>query len=943
MSTPILRTKIYIPQPRADLIPRPQLTAHLEAGLSGKLTVISAPAGFGKTTLLSEWIHQKTTAGSKLGDGKSRLSSVAWLSLDEADNDLVRFLAYLIAALRTIPEFEAVNIGESLLGKSQSPGVGKEESQSITTLLTELINEITIHRPAAFILVLDDYHLITTEKIHDALAFLVENLPPNMHLVIAARADLPIHVARLRGSGLMNELRLAELRFTTTEAAAFLNQVMNLNLETDDIRALHRRTEGWIAGLQMASLALRAKTTTQGSENIHQFIQDFTGSNRYVLDYLVEEVLQEQSDQVQSFLLKTSILNRLSASLCDALSVESQDDMIPLTQPQAALINSQEVLEYLDHANLFLIPMDDQREWYRYHRLFADLLRQRLRQEYPKLGGILHHRASEWYECHGFIEPAIDHALAGDDFERAAVLIDENIESSLMRGEIPTALRWLEALPEDLVFAKQRLCLYYAWTLMLTGRSLGEIETQLAKIRANDDFTSGGVASLRGFLAIFQLRLENAVSHAQQALALLPQGATFMRGIAEWIISYVSLMDDDPHSRNVMLNELLQVSQELGNTMIAIWTLAQIARLHIHAAELREAEQIYQRALALASDDQGKLLPIAGAAQIGLAKIYFEWNQLDTALTYLKVGIDNSLRWREIAAMDGYLTLSRLRQTRGDFDEAQAALDQAAMIALKFDAADWDDQYVAMYQARLLVSQGKLQAAILALQDQEKEIEALPGDGAGFESKYSKTMLDHLQITLANALILQGNPDQALSLLEPVLRNMVERQRIDYTIEIQTLQAMAYQIRGDIPNAIARLENALGLAEPGGYLRIFLDRGEALFSILSQIDPNVPVGPYAARIMREFERASGDQQVASQDERKPTLVKQPEATLMDPLSERELEVLWLLQTNLSTPEIADELVIAVSTVRTHIKNIYSKLGVHSRTEAVDRAKDLDFI
>jgi len=926
-----------------DLIPRPQLTAHLEAGLSGKLTVISAPAGFGKTTLLSEWIHQKSTAGSKLGDGKSRLSSVAWLSLDEADNDLVRFLAYLIAALRTIPEFGLNKIGESVLQKSQSPGVGKEESQSTTMLLTELINEITIHRPADFILVLDDYHLITTQKIHDALAFLVENLPSNMHLVIAARADLPIHVARLRGSGQMNELRLAELRFTTTEANAFLNQVMNLNLEADDIQALNRRTEGWIAGLQMASLALRAKITTQGSENIHQFIQDFTGSNRYVLDYLVEEVLQEQSEQIQSFLLKTSILSRLSASLCDALIVESQADTIPLTQPQAALMDSQEVLEYLDHANLFLIPMDDQREWYRYHRLFADLLRQRLRQGYPKLSGLLHLRASEWYETHGLIEPAIDHALAGEDFERAAVLIDKNIESTLMRGEIPTALKWLEALPEDLVFARQRLCLYYAWTLMLTGRSLGEIEAQLAKIRAQDDFTSGGVAALRGFLTIFQLRLEKAVSHAQQALALLPQDATFMRGIAEWVKSYASLMDDDPYSRNVMLNELLQVSQELGNTMIAIWTLAQIARFHIHAAELREAEQIYQRALTLASDDQGKQLPIAGAAQIGLAKIYFEWNQLDTALTYLKAGIDNSLRWREIAAMDGYLTLSRLRQTRGDFDNAQAALDQAARIALKFDAADWDDQYVAMYQARLLVSQGKLQAAILALQNQEKEIEALPGDDAGFEARYSRTMLDHLQITLANALILQGNPDQALSLLEPVLSNMVERQRIDYTIEIQTLQAMAYQTRGDLPNAIARLENALGLAEPGGYLRIFLDKGDVLLSILSHIDPNVPVGPYAARIIREFEYANGDQQVESQEGSIPTLVKQPGATLTDPLSERELEVLWLLQTNLSTPEIADQLVIAVSTVRTHIKTIYSKLGVHSRTEAVDKAKDLDLI
>jgi LuxR family maltose regulon positive regulatory protein len=942
MITPLLKTKLYIPQPRANLVPRPQLTARLDAGLSGKLTLVSAPAGFGKTTLVSEWIRQKAHNG-KQGEEVFQLSSVAWLSLDEGDNDQARFLAYLIASLRTIPELEAAKIGEALLQAFQSPGVGKEESQSTTALLTELINEITVHGPAFFILVLDDYHLITLHKIHDTLAFLVDNLPPNMHLIIATRADLPIQVARLRGGGQLNELRLAELRFENEEAAAFLNQVMNLDLDAVDIQALNKRTEGWIAGLQMASLALRAKISAQGQENIHPFVRAFTGSNRYVLDYLVEEVFQQQSEQVQTFLLQTSVLERLSAPLCEALINDGADDEASTTQSYFTLNTCQEILEYLDQANLFLIPMDDQREWYRYHRLFADLLRQRLRQEYPQLVGSLHTRASVWFEKQGILASAIDHALAGKDFERGADLLETNIEPTLMRGEIPTALRWLDALPDELVCSKPGLCLYYAWALMLTGRPIGEIEAQLDQIHTQDNFITGGVDALRGFLNIFQLRFDSAQQHAHQALARLPQEATFMRGVAAWTISLAELTIDDPKNRRVILNEILRVSQELGNLMIVIWTLAQIARQHMHEGDLKQAEEVYQRALEVASDNFGQQLPVAGIAQMGLGKIHYEWNRLETALQYLESGIENSLRWREIAAMNGYLTLARLRQAQQDFSSAQDALNNAARLALKFDAAEWDDQYVALFQARFLVAQGKLDDALAALRKQEAEI-GLPSEiDPGLEEKYSQHMLDYLNISLAHAFILQGQPEQALDLLKPVLEHMIERERIDYTIEVQTLLALAHQAIGDDAAATTALETALSLAEPGGYVRVFLEKGKPLRSILTQMKRTGEKEIYADLILQAFEQADSDRRFESKVERQPPLIQKSEQSLVDPLSEREIEVLRFLQTNLSTPEIADEMVIAVSTVRTHIKNIYSKLGVHSRTQAVDQAKDLGII
>lgn len=947
MITPLLKTKLFIPRPRPNLVPRPDLIARLNAGLRGKLTVVSAPAGFGKTTLLSEWIHQ-IEQGEKIGREKFFPSNAAWLSLDEGDNDLARFLAYLIASLRTIPELQNSNTGETLLQAFQSPSVGKEDSQTTTSLLTELINEITVHGPTAFIQVLDDYHLIASQKIHDALAFLVENLPPNIHLVIAARADLPIQVARLRGGGQLNELRLAELRFSSEEASAFLNQVMQLDLTNDDVLALNTRTEGWIAGLQMASLALQAKTSAGGKAGISQFVQAFTGSNRYILDYLLEEVLLQQSKGIQTFLLQTSILDRLSAPLCNALMGEGLDDTAQISLSPAPLSTeipntSQLILEYLDHANLFLIPMDDQREWYRYHRLFVDLLRQRLLQEHPEQVSILHSRASLWYEQNGFAIQAIEHALKSLSFERGAALIEANIEATLMQGEIPTALHWVEALPEDLVCSKPRLCLYYAWALMLTGRSIGEINNQLKKIHAQDDFIVGGIAALQAFLAMMQIRIAATIELSQQALQRLPGDETFMRAIANWSLNMAELASGDDETRHQMVDEILKTSQELGNVMIASWALNQLARLYIHQGQLHQAERTYRRALELSADPGGQRTPIAGIALIGLGKLHYEWNDLETATRYFEEGIENSERWREIAAMEGYVSLARLKASKGDFDSAQAAILTAKQLAVRFDAAEWDDYYVDFCEARLWVAQGKYKAALGWFAEQETVRQDSVEVSTGIDIDYVDHLRKYRHIAYSQALILLDHPADALHLLEPLLQEMREKKRVDFMIEIQALRALAYHTIGDGEAAKEALHNALSLAEPGNYMRVFVDKGEQMHKLLLQVEERGVAGPYVGTLISAFDEIKVHPKPDMLAGAPQSRLSHHSHELVDPLSEREIEVLRLLQTNLSSPEIAEELIIAVSTVRTHIKNIYSKLGVHSRTEAVDEAKDLGII
>jgi LuxR family maltose regulon positive regulatory protein len=960
MATPLLTTKLYIPQPRphGHTVSRPRLIKRLDEGLRlcHKLTLISAPAGFGKTTLLSEWISE----GARDRDATRRAKSTetqacdavpipcfSWLSLDEGDNDPTQFWTYLIAALQTIPSLHKAGIGESALAMLRSPAFLQSETPPIQALLTGLINEIVeASREDTYVLVLDDYHLIEAQPIHDALAFLIDHLPQQLHLVLATRSDPPLPIARLRGRGQVTELRQSDLRFSPEEATAFLNLAMGLNVSPDDIATLTGRTEGWIAGLQMAAVSM------QGQDTLHvtEFVQAFTGSHRYVLDYLVEEVLQRQPEAIQRFLLQTSILERLCAALCDALFVgktektkgeggEAADSQFAhLSIRQFA--HSQEILEYLERANLFVVPLDDRREWYRYHRLLADLLQKRLLQWYPDLVPALYVRASTWHEQHGQVAEAIQYALSGQAFERAAHLIEQAAQEVLMRSQVATLLRWIEGLPDSLVRARPALSTYAAWALVFWGHPWDAVEARLQNVDA--DLIIGQVTAMRAFMAVVEGRVASAVELCRQALERLPEDDVFLQSLVSWLLSASYLSAGDLDAGSQMLEETIQVSQESGNVMVAAGALTQAARLHVRKGQLVEAKAVLEQAIELATDERGRALPVAGRAMITLGDLLREWNDLDAAVLCLEQGIELMKQWRDIAAMPGYIALARAKQAQGDVSGAVEATQRAQQLAKAFDATDWDDVLVDIYQARLWIAQGNIEAAVRWA---EKQVMVEDEEDEGLIRYHLKKYEDMVR---ARLLIAQGRHDEALALLASLLSMLEQQKRQGLVIEFQILKALALRAKAqssgprqeaDLAQAMTALERALLLAEPGGYVRIFVDEGQPMAHLLREAAARGIAADYVNRLLNALEGDARKQEV--DQSLPPSIPSRP--PLVEPLSEREFEVLRLLRSRLSTPEIARELYISVHTVRSHVKSIYGKLGVHRRADAVQQAEDLGLL
>jgi LuxR family maltose regulon positive regulatory protein len=948
MVTPILTTKLHIPPLRRSLVPRQQLLDRLDQGLHRKVTLVSAPAGFGKTTLLGEWIQSLEARAAP----PVRL---AWVSLDDGDNDPARFSAYLAAALQPVDESAGLTGGHAF----ELAGSFLQESH-----LIRLVNQAAV-LPQALVLVLDDYHMITSQVIHNAVTFLVDHLPEHLHLILATRADPPLPLARLRAGGHLIELRQNDLRFTAEEASAFLNNIMDLDLSVQDVAALADRTEGWIAGLQMAALSLQGPRAHPATRS--KFVQAFTGSHRFILDYLVEEVLEQQPPTVYEFLLKTSILERLTGPLCDAILDEgrgTKDESRTLSvspslvtgHGSAAKVEpssfvprpsstSQEILEYLESANLFIVPLDDERRWYRYHRLFSDLLRKRLWQTSPDLVPALHRRASEWHEGHGLTAAAINHALAGHDFERAMTLIEGSVEATLMRSEVTTFLNWLERLPDEMVRTRPALCFFHAWGLLMSGRSPAVLEQRLADIACVQDAAggtgvlAGRMAAFRAYLMLFRSNTRAAVELCRQAQEHLPESDVFLRNMVAWILSLARLDDGDLQDGKEALQEVARMGQETGNSLVAVGALCHQAELQTRQGRLHQARETLERALQLATDSQGRRLPIASEALIGLGKLEREWNHLELAANYLTESIELASQWSEMAAFDAYFPMAGIRLAQGDVEGAWEAVETARLIAQKSEATKIDDIVADLQQAYFFITQGDVVRATRWAERRgllpDITLEPCPGlEQAKDYVNIRVRKYEHL--ILARLLILQGRPSEALDVLEALLVLARQRGRVDLIIEIQILRALAWQVEGLNTQATNALAEALSLAEPGGYVRIFLDKGEAMARLLRQAAAQGITPAYVAKLLAAL---GGSESVETKA--KPSHPHtQP---LIEPLSERELEVLRLLANGMSNPEIADELVVAVSTVRSHCKSIYGKLAVHRRWDAVQRAQELGLI
>jgi LuxR family maltose regulon positive regulatory protein len=903
MVTPLLTTKLYIPPVPPACVPRPRLIERLNEGLHCKLTLLSAPAGFGKTRLLGDWAQQS-------------MFPVAWVSLDTGDNDPARFWTYFTAALQTIHE----GVGESFLGVLQSP-----QPLSVEELLTGLLNEIA-QVSAPFVLVLDDFHVITDRGVHDAIVFFLGNLPPQMHLILSSRADPPWPLARLRGCREVTELRTADLRFKPEEAASFLNEAMKLDLSPEDVAALEERAEGWVVGLQMASLAMRARLSVEGPVDLSRFIKAFSGSHRFILDYLVEEVLDQQAPDVLEFLLKTSILERMTASLCDA--------MLGTGDGQAKLA-------HLERANLFLVPLDDERHWYRYHQLFADLLRSRLQQTQPDQIPTLHRRASEWYEGRGQIVEAVGHALLAGDVEWIEHLVAGNALAVIYHGELATVARWLDALPDEMMRSRPRLGVARAWALAYAGQTdsieglLQHAEQAMASpgehagapvlTMAEERQIAGQIVAIRAYVAALKGDWSHAADLAREALHRLPETDLPVRGWTAAVLGCALRSQGDSRAAAQAFAQAIAISRAAGDSYLEVDVLWEQAALHLGQGQLRKAMSTCEEAVQIAEQytrRSGRRLPVTGYLYSLMSHVLREWNDLEAALCHGREGLELCQRWGQADALThGWYRLAMVLHAAGDTVGALEAIQEAKRVAKGLGASYIIT--VGAHEARIRLAHGDVAAAARWVQE----------SGLGADDEPSlETCIGYL--ALARILMAQGRLDETLELLVRLLRMVEAAGAMAPAIRILILQALVLQAQGEDEQALAALERALTLAEPEGYVRVFVDEGVPVGELLRQAAARGIQLDYVRRLLAAIEKEYADARRA---------LRFASLTLAEPLSERELEVLRLLTTHLSSREIAEQLVISVSTARSHIKNIYGKLDVHSRREAVARAQELGIL
>ena len=909
----LLATKLHVPGPQPGFVARPRLVEALDEGLARGLILACAPAGFGKTALLAGWVCR--------GD-----RPVAWLSLDAGDNDPARFWRHVVAAL------DGVRPG---MAERAGPLLGPPAPASFVGLVTALINDLAAQPgEGEVLLVLDDYHLIDTQPVHESLTFLLEHVPPGLHLVLASRADPPLRLARLRARGQLAELRTDDLRFTAEEAAALLRESAGPGLPGAAVAALAARTEGWAAGLQLAALSLR------GRPDIAGFVAAFSGSHRYVLDYLTEEVLDRQPEQVRTFLLETSVLERLSSGLCDA--VTGGDD-------------GQAMLERVEQAGLFLVPLDEVRGWWRYHPLFADLLRARLQQQRPGRGAGLHRAAAAWCEEHGLADDAVRHALAAADPAWAARLIERHADAFLLRSEGATLQRWLAALPAGLAGSRPRLLLAQARLALLSHRvetaevaldaaeralagapgvadepfepSVGRAASHLADLPA-------AIALGRTLLAVLRGDAERAITFGRRTLAeageaewLLTSHANGYLGVAEWLRGQLA------EAERALSSSIAQ-GRAAGQPAMTAWGYHDLGKVQRAQGRLDTAAGTYRQALEVAAATSRTALPAAGIAYVGLAEVAYQRNELDAALRHVSEGIGacRQMNFTQPLAT-GLASLAWIRQARGDPGGARDAMEEAGRITPGPGVAGLLNPVPAQ-RARLQLAQGEAAAAARWTQ----ECGLGPDDVLPYprEPEY---------LVLARVLLAQDRPDPALALLERLRAAAAAQDRTGSIIEIQALQALALAAAGDGDAAVDALAGALILACPQGYIRVFADEGPPMAALLARLVAAQKAGQAPARdvplgCLARFLRAFGQPAAASGAERAAAAAV---PGLVEQLTPREREILVLLAAGTPNPRIAEELVVTLDTVKKHVSHLLGKLGAANRTEAVTRARQLGLI
>jgi LuxR family maltose regulon positive regulatory protein len=906
LADPLLTTRLYVPRPRPYLVHRPRLIQRLQQGMERTLILLSAPAGFGKSTLIADWL------------ASSRIPAVS-LSLESRDNDPTRFFSYLLAALKTY---------DPQLGGTKHALLHPLQPAPLESMLTLLINDLQARMTGDHehvVLVLDDYHVITNRSIHDALCFLLEHWPPQLHLVLATREDPPLPLARLRARGDLLELRAGDLRFTSEETASYLVEAMGLSLSAEESALLQARTEGWITGLHLAALSL------VNHDNPTDFIMTFSGNHHYVADYLLEEVLSHQPPGVQDFLLQTSILDRLSASLCDA--VRGQND-------------SRTQLDHLEQANLFLIAFDEDRHWYRYHRLFAQVLHQRLHQTAPKLVSELHLRASGWYEQHGFFSEAVSHALAASAFEEAARLIEQSGWTFIAGSQLQTLRSWIQALPQKLVQARPSLGLLYAIALMYTNHleaasaclQMIERGIVLGKDTQEGWELLGKVVACRSLVARLSGDLEECVTLSHRALALLSEMDTspFTRMLRTGVLfgaahAYLVSGDTTTTSEDLLTRMIAFARESSDHQMLIPRGLTLLARFQALRGQFRQAVLTYEEVVKLTKrPEEVQIMADGSAYSFGLGDLLRERNELEAAEYHLVSGVE---RIRGMVSIDadkmwlGYAALARLQQAQERYDQALTTLDAFMQMAQQRDVARTLVTQCAALRAQIELRRGDLPAAQNWIATSSLSVSDIPN--------YSRE-LEYLTMARIRIAEEQVSPtdtglSEVLLSLEQLLAKAEADMRIRSVLEILLLIALALEVQGEHSEALTTLSRTLARAEPEGYIRLFLDEGPLMLTLLREAQWHDLQPEYTAKLL-----AAAHKTRATETYRQPHQA----ISLMEPLTAREHDVLWLLLEGASNQEIARLLTLSVNTVKKHISNIYGKLNVQSRTQAIAKARRL---